>query len=326
MAQNYQDFNRYGIMRLLPKAMQEYYLLARLDRPVGWQLLYWPCCFGLVLGFYHLGFYQQIKMPHLADFLTLAFWVIGFAIGAISMRAAGCIWNDILDRKIDKNVERTKNRPLAAGTISVRNAVIFACFWLMIGFIFFLFLPLPTKIMALSILPIVLIYPLMKRIFTMPQLILGLAFNWGAICGYSAITQEYPSVAVFLLWLAGIFWTLCYDTIYACQDKKFDKTINIKSMAVFLGDYLKPSITLFYLLFMLCYIGAFWIDQIQHIVFIAIFISALTIVMLVKLYRLDIHHSQSCLTFFKQNSQFGMYCFLFSLLPFIAYPIIRQVI
>ncbi|MCH9844777.1 MAG: UbiA family prenyltransferase [Alphaproteobacteria bacterium] len=313
--QNYQDFNLNGIMRFLPYKMQAYYLLARLDRPAGWQMLYVPCCFGLALGLYELslGLGSAVAMHN------LIFWLFGFLCGAIAMRTVGCIWNDILDRNIDKNVARTKHRPLASGAISVQSAVIFALFWLALGFAFFLNLPIQAQITALAILPVVAIYPLMKRIMVAPQLILGLVFNWGILCGYSAITGNFPHASVWLLWLGGIFWTLCYDTIYACQDKNFDKNINVKSFALFLGDAVKKWVGLFYMIFLLCYGVAFWlVGGLLAIQMLAVTLL-LMIVMLILLYRVDIEQPKTCLKFFKRNGVFGFACFIVSLLPLVRW-------
>ncbi len=304
-------------MRFLPHKMQAYYLLARLDRPAGWQMLYVPCCFGLALGLYELRLGLGDDLSNFAVRHHLIFWLFGFLCGAIAMRSAGCIWNDILDRNIDKNVARTQHRPLASGAISVQRAVIFASLWLILGLAFFLILPMQAQITALAILPVVAIYPLMKRIMVAPQLILGLVFNWGILCGYSAITGNFPHASVWLLWVGGIFWTLCYDTIYACQDKNFDKNINVKSFALFLGKYIKLWVGLFYMIFLLCYAGAFWLVAGLLAIKVLAVTLLLIIVMLILLYRVDVEQPKTCLKFFKQNGMFGFACFMVSLLPLI---------
>ena len=313
---DYQDFNVNGIMRFLPRKMQAYYLLARIDRPAGWQMLYVPCCFGVALGLYEIGADLGNKFVQ----GSLAFWLLGFLCGAVAMRSAGCIWNDILDRNIDKNVARTQNRPLASGAISVRQAIIFASFWLMLAFAFFLILPFQAQITALAILPVVAIYPLMKRIMVAPQFILGLVFNWGILCGYSAITGNFPHQAVWLLWVAGIFWTLCYDTIYACQDKNFDKNINVKSFALFLGKSVKLWVGLFYIIFMLCYgHGVFAGGWAITDWYAGGYIFACHADADRCSISVDIEQPKHCLKFFKRNGMFGFGCFIISLLPLMRF-------
>ena len=299
---NYQDINRQGFVRRLPTSWQEYYVLARLDRPAGWHLLFVPCCFGLALALH----VQPVS------WLMIVKWFCLFLLGAIAMRSAGCIWNDILDRNIDKQVTRTKHRPIASGKISVTRALIYIGFWLMLALGVFINLPVTAQITTISIIPIVLIYPLMKRVFAMPQLILGLVFNWGILSAYSAVTDSFPTDAAWLLWLAGIFWTLSYDTIYACQDKDFDPAAQVKSMALLLRKHIKLGVGICYILFSYCYLLAFVMVD-THGITLALSIMA-TLLMLAKLLRLDLDNPQKCLQFFKHNGIFGFGCFMIAVL------------
>ena len=304
------DFNQKGFIRFLPKNMKAYYLLARFDRPVGWGLLFLPCSFGLVLGAHEL---QHAGLS--CSFGFLLFWLLLLAFGAMMMRGAGCVWNDILDRKIDAGVERTKDRPLAAKIITVPQALFFATLLLLPSLSVFLLLPLKAKITVCAILPLVLLYPLMKRVMMMPQLILGLVFNWGIFVGYSIVTHEYPlTMSVVFLWVAGIFWTLGYDTIYACQDRKYDIALGVKSLAVLLGDRVKILVSSFYLFLTLFYGLAFA----SWAIFIAI--AVLNLSVLRAIYRIDLDVPAECLRFFKNNVRLGSGYFLISYMVVIFYP------
>lgn len=212
--------------------MRPYWRLARLDRPIGFWLLCFPCWWGLALA----------GDRHFTDYAL--FWV-----GAVVMRAAGCVVNDLFDRKLDAQVERTRGRPLASGEITPNSALIFMLVLMGIGLGVAILLGLKIVLLTMAILPVVVIYPLMKRVTWWPQIFLGLAFNWGAILGYargieslSGLTQiRLPGLDVslfapaLLLYGAGIFWTLGYDTIYAHQDRAEDEGHGIGSTALYWG-------------------------------------------------------------------------------------------
>ena len=208
------------IDRRLPENVRPYARLMRLDRPIGTWLLLLPCWWGVVLA--------SPGWPSL--------WLcLLFAVGAIAMRGAGCIVNDIYDRDFDRLVERTKTRPLASGEMSVVRAIAFLTFIFLLASIILIQFNFFTRGLLLASLVLVFIYPLMKRITWYPQLVLGLTFNWGALVGWSAV-QETLSGAAVLLYIAGVFWTLAYDTMYAHQDKSDDAIIGVKSLALRLGD------------------------------------------------------------------------------------------
>lgn len=203
----------------LPRAWQPYAVLARLDRPAGWWLLYLPGVWGIALA--------ASPWPD-ARLLAL------FLLGAVVMRAAGCVINDLWDRDIDRKVARTAGRPLASGAIGVRQALAFLAGLLGIGLLVLLQLNWAAVALGAASLVLVVTYPLMKRITWWPQLFLGLTFNWGAPLGFLAATGAMHWAAL-LLYLAGIAWTLGYDTIYALQDISDDELIGVKSTARLFG-------------------------------------------------------------------------------------------
>jgi 4-hydroxybenzoate polyprenyltransferase len=224
-------------MAALPRALRPYAQLMRLDRPIGVWLLFWPCLFGLVLG----ATAQDRTFTQWQDFQ----FVILFALGAIVMRGAGCAFNDIVDRKIDASVARTRGRPIPSGAISVGSAVRLVVGLCLIGLaILSQFNPFAVGLGAASLV-LVAAYPFMKRITWWPQAWLGLTFNWGALLGFAAQTGTL-SLADGLLYAGLIFWTLGYDTIYALQDKDDDALIGVKSTARLFGDNAPRWVARFY--------------------------------------------------------------------------------
>jgi len=206
-----------GIFQYLPSWCIPYILLARWDRPVGIWLVMLPCWWGIALAD--------------GGFATYAL----FTAGAIVMRGAGCIYNDMLDAPFDRQVARTWTRPLAAGSVGMPGALVFLALHLAVGF--WIYLQLSPFAMALGALSLVLVllYPLMKRWTFLPQLFLGVTFNWGVLLAYGHLTGGL-SLRVFGFYAIGILWTLCYDTVYAYQDMRDDLKIGVKSLAVKLGD------------------------------------------------------------------------------------------
>jgi 4-hydroxybenzoate polyprenyltransferase len=213
----------------LPPRAQLYARLARLDRPAGTWLLFWPCIAGLALA----GGINQAP-----ELIAL------FGIGSVAMRGAGCVWNDIVDRDLDAQVARTRDRPVASGRISVKAALAFAVALSLIGLAVLLQLRAQAQAVALASLIPVAAYPFMKRITWWPQAWLGLTFNWGALVGWLAVAD--PSLPMLLLWAGGIAWTLGYDTIYALQDLEDDALAGIKSSARALGGQARVGVAIFY--------------------------------------------------------------------------------
>jgi 4-hydroxybenzoate polyprenyltransferase len=217
------------IDRHVPAGIRPYLRLARVDRPIGTWLLLFPGWWSLALA---------AAPGQLPD----GYVMVLFAIGALVMRGAGCTINDIVDRDIDQQVARTATRPLASGALSLQQALVFLVLQLAVAFVILLQLePLAIKLGVLSLL-LVVAYPFMKRITWWPQAFLGLTFNWGALLGYAAVTNTlaWPPV---LLYAAGFFWTLFYDTIYAHQDKEDDALIGVKSTARYFGDKTRSWLT-----------------------------------------------------------------------------------
>ncbi|MGB3723890.1 MAG: 4-hydroxybenzoate octaprenyltransferase [Pacificimonas sp.] len=227
------DADRRSVVDMLPARAQVWARLARLDRPIGTWLLFWPCAWGVLLAGEVMRDWYLIPL---------------FFVGSLAMRSAGCVYNDIIDRDLDAQVERTKDRPLASGRIGVRGAWVFLIGLCLIGLLVLIQLNRFAGLVALAALLLVAAYPFMKRITWWPQAWLGLTFNWGALVGYAAATGEL-SWGAELLYLAGVFWTLGYDTIYALQDAEDDALAGIKSSARALGSQAETAIQLFYMAF-----------------------------------------------------------------------------
>jgi len=224
------------IDRRAPRAVQPYLRLARIDRAIGTWLLLLPCWWGLALA--------SVSTPDASPLQALVYAVL-FAVGALVMRGAGCTWNDIVDRDFDARVARTALRPIPSGAVSVRQAFVFLGLQLLTGLAVLLCFNGATILVGIASLLLVAIYPLMKRVTYWPQLFLGLTFNWGALVGWTAVTGGLDTPPL-LLYAAGVFWTLGYDTIYAHQDKEDDILIGVKSSALRLGANTRPWLWIFY--------------------------------------------------------------------------------
>jgi len=223
------------ILRLTPAVALPYVQLARLDRPIGWQLLLAPCWWASALA--GVAAHRGPNLWHL----------LLFYVGAIVMRGAGCTYNDILDRDLDVNVERTRGRPLPAGRIGVPAAAAFMVALSFVGLAVLLQFNAYTIAVGMGSLAVVAIYPLMKRITSWPQAVLGLAFSWGALVGWTATAGrlEAPALA---LYAASICWTIGYDTIYAQQDSRDDAIVGIRSTARLFGQHARGGVAAFYAL------------------------------------------------------------------------------
>ena len=279
------------LSRLSPRT-QAYAQLARYDRPIGAWLLFWPCFWGLFLA----GAVNNV-WPPFTD-------IIAFAIGALAMRGAGCTYNDIIDRELDAQVARTALRPLPSGRVSLTGAWGFFVAQLFIGLLVLLsFQSLFMFALGLAALGLVAAYPFMKRFTYWPQAWLGLTFNWGALMGYAVISDNVPPQAM-LLYAAGFFWTLGYDTVYAHQDKEDDALIGIKSTALLFGARTKPMLAVFYALALACLAGAAIVGQIGILFWTALPIIAWHLLMQVS--RLDIDNGETCLQIFRANRNTGL--------------------
>lgn len=216
--------------RVVPSGMRPYARLARLDRPIGIWLLMFPCWWGTALA---------------SPTFPSPWFLILFALGATVMRAAGCVMNDIADRDFDARVARTAIRPIASGVISVRRALVFMAALSLVGLLVLMQFNRFTVLLAAASLILVALYPFAKRVTDWPQAVLGLTFNWGALVGWSAVTGGLDLPAL-LLYAAGFFWTLGYDTIYAHQDKADDAVIGVRSTALRLGSRTRSWLAGFY--------------------------------------------------------------------------------
>jgi 4-hydroxybenzoate polyprenyltransferase len=230
--------------RYLPKTLRPYARLARLDRPIGFWLLFWPCAFALALA-------------ALADPSRGFDWIalILMWLGAVAMRGAGCTLNDIIDAGLDARVARTRSRPIPAGDVSRRQAAVFLGLQLLAGLVILLQFNTLTIWLGVASLVLVATYPFMKRITWWPQFFLGLAFSWGALVGWTSQTGSLDLPAV-LLYVGSILWVIGYDTIYALQDAEDDALVGIKSTARLFGSRVKPLIGLFYVGALALWLGA----------------------------------------------------------------------
>lgn len=274
----------------LPGVWRDLGVLARWDRPAGTWLLLLPCWWGVALA------------PAWPDPLLLGL----MAVGAFVMRGAGCTINDLADRDIDRRVARTRERPLAAGRLGTRTALAFTAAQMLVGLAVLVALSWPARWIAVASLPLVLAYPFMKRVTWWPQAFLGLTFNWGALVGYAAATGGL-SPAALLLYLAGIFWTLGYDTIYAHQDKEDDALVGVRSTARLFGDATPMWLWAFYGAMLTSLAMAGVIAGKNPLFFIGLLAAATLLGRQVLDIRLD--DPSSCLAQFRANRTVGIVVF-----------------
>jgi 4-hydroxybenzoate polyprenyltransferase len=277
-------------LRYLPAWARPYGRLSRWDRPIGIWLLMLPCWWSAALG-------SGQNWPNLIGWMAL------FAIGAIAMRGAGCTWNDIVDRKIDARVERTRSRPLPAGEVKLRQAIGWMVLQSLVGVaILFKLNKFAGAVALLSVL-LVAIYPTMKRLTSWPQLVLGLAFNWGALVGYAAVTGTL-SWATIALYCGGVAWTLVYDTIYAMQDQRDDAIIGVRSTARRFGDRPRRWLILFAGLALLAWAIAGYLAMLKPVYFAGLLVIALHFAWQIAFLKPG--DPADCLAKFKSNAQVGL--------------------
>lgn len=281
--------------RLLPQAMRPYARLARLERPIGWWLLMWPCWWSSVLATSTAG-----------DILPNFWHLFLFMMGAIAMRGAGCVYNDIVDRDLDAHVERTRLRPIPSGQVSVQNAILFMVGLSFLGLIVLLQFNNFTIALGMASLAIIATYPFMKRIMDWPQFVLGMAFSWGAFLGWAAIYGQLNS-PVFFLYGAGISWTLFYDTIYAYQDHEDDAIVGIRSTARLFASHNKIWLASFSILSILFFALAFVMANCGFIAFLGLAIGSLHFAW--QIFTLDTSRTENCLIRFRSNRNFGWVIF-----------------
>jgi 4-hydroxybenzoate polyprenyltransferase len=281
--------------RFAPAALLPYLRLARADRPIGFWLLALPCFWSVALASRSIG----------ADYPDP--WLLAlFAIGAIVMRAAGCTYNDIVDKDIDAQVARTRTRPLPSGQVSEKAATIFVLMLCLIGLVVLISFNTATIWLGLAVVPIVALYPLVKRFSYWPQAVLGLAFNWGALLGYTAVLGRLEWAAA-VLYAGAIAWTIGYDTIYAHQDREDDALLGLKSTALKFGRATKAWLAGFYALAWLGITIAGLLAG-AEIVFL-LGMAAAGAHLFWQVATLDIDDPENCLRRFRSNRDFGLIVF-----------------
>jgi 4-hydroxybenzoate polyprenyltransferase len=285
-----------------PAWTRPYLRLARLDRPIGSWLLLIPCWWSVGLAAVHAGAQGDLKI----DPKVQLWHVVLFFIGAFAMRGAGCTWNDIVDRDLDRLVERTRSRPIPSGQVSVAAASVFLALQALLGLAVLLQFNGFTVAVGLASLGVVAIYPFMKRVTSWPQIVLGLAFSWGALMGWPA-TFARLDLPAYLLYAGAISWVIGYDTIYAHQDREDDALIGIKSTALLFGKRTKPMLAVFYTLAVLLIGLAGWSAG-GGLVFV-LALCAFAAHLAWQTVRLDIDDPVLCLAVFKSNRDAGLILF-----------------
>ena len=274
-----------------------FFELTRLKKPIGYMLLFWPCAWGLTLAYD----FNEV-------FDNYFFYIFLFFSGAVLMRSAGCIVNDVVDRNYDKKVERTKNRPIAANRISVKSALIIAFILCLFAFLILINFNNLTIILALCSMPFAFTYPLMKRFTYWPQLFLGLTFNYGLLLGWISI-QEEISFIPFIFYFGAIFWTLGYDTIYGYQDIKDDEIIGVKSTSIKFKNNSKIFIGFCYFVFVssLVITGIHMNFENNYFLLLVLPFAHLFIF---QINKLEINNPNSCHLKFKSNNFLGLIVFI----------------
>ncbi len=271
--------------------------LTRLNKPIGFLLLFWPCVWGLTLAYYFNG-ETNLYLKH----------ILLFFLGSVLMRSAGCIFNDIVDRDLDKKVQRTRERPIASGKVSVSEAFIYIVFLCLVAFLILLQFNWLTIVLGISSIVLAFAYPFMKRITYWPQLFLGLTFNWGIIMGWTSITNSISTEPV-ILYLAAIFWTLGYDTIYGLQDIHDDEIIGVKSTSIKFKNNVKIFVGTCYSMCVFLILIMFFTMEINKYLLLLIIPFIVSFVYQVKIFK--VFNSESCLLAFKNNNLIGSLIFIF---------------
>lgn len=282
------------IFKIFPIFTHPYILIMRLDRPIGYILLFYPICFS-IFAFSDLN-------------LKIISLLIIFLIGSIVMRSAGCIINDLLDRDIDNKVRRTQNRPLVSNSLSIKNSIILLIVLLSIGLIVLTQLNLPSIILALVIVPLVFLYPLAKRYFFLPQFVLAFTYNWGCFIGWSSLESPSRFKEISILFLSLVLWTIIYDTVYATQDEDDDRKLSLKSSALLFGKY-KLVILNFLIILMYSLLMLFG----KNLGFNFLFFIFLTLQLILNLMDLNYIWKNDSLRsgfYFNRNNYYGIFLLL----------------
>jgi 4-hydroxybenzoate polyprenyltransferase len=284
------DSERRGLIGALPPRLRPYASLMRLDRPIGTWLLYWPCAWSIALA-------------GVGSRWDLFAWL---ALGAFAMRSAGCVYNDVIDRDLDREVERTRLRPLASGRVSLTSAWTLIAVLCGIGLIVLLQLNRIAVLIAVASIVPVAAYPFMKRITWWPQAWLGLVFSWGALVGWPAVTGSFGLPAL-LLWFGSIAWVVGYDTLYAIQDIEDDALVGVKSSARRLGNHAPVGIAMFYALALLFWAAAIWLVRPEWLALATLSPAALHLAN--QALRADPKDGELALRLFRSNRTCGLLVF-----------------
>ena len=270
--------------------------LSRLNKPIGFMLLFWPCSWGLAYAYY---FNQNLNL--------FIYYLILFFLGSVLMRSAGCIFNDIVDKDFDNKVERTKKRPITSGKITVKSSLFYVFVLCLLAFLILIQFNYLTIMLGMGSMFLAFAYPFMKRITYWPQLFLGLTFNWGLIMAWTSINNEI-NVEIVILYISAIFWTLGYDTIYGVQDMSDDEIIGLKSTSIKFKKNIKTFVTISYLvsLFTLIFVFKDFLGvNIFSFLILMFFLS-----LLFQIMKFKKSNSKSCLEAFKFNNVSGFILFL----------------
>ena len=270
--------------------------LTRLNKPIGFMLLFWPCSWGLA---YAHSTNQDINL--------FIYYLILFFFGSVLMRSAGCIINDIVDKDFDKKVKRTKTRPITSGKISVKKSFFYVIILCSLAFLILVQFNFLTILLGLGSMLLAFTYPFMKRITYWPQLFLGITFNWGIIMAWTAINNNI-SLEIIVLYLSAIFWTLGYDTIYGAQDMSDDEIIGLKSTSIKFKKNIRLFVSITYLIFVILVIYLF--KDFIGTNFFTFFLTMFILTLILQLLKFKRNNFENCLKLFKLNNLTGLLLFL----------------
>jgi 4-hydroxybenzoate polyprenyltransferase len=270
--------------------------LIRLKKPIGYMLLFWPCAWGLTLA------YDFDK-----NFNDYFLYLLLFLSGSILMRSAGCIVNDIFDKKFDQKVTRTKNRPIASGKVSVNLAIAYSVILCFLAFIVLINFNKLTIILAICSMPLAFTYPLMKRFTYCPQLFLGITFNYGVILGWTAVNNDYLYLP-FIVYFGAIFWTLGYDTIYGYQDIVDDEIIGVKSTSIKFKKIPNLFVSVCYLIFIISLMTIGFLMKLNKIYYLLLMIIVFHLIFY-QVNKFNSRNTETCFKIFKSNNVLGFIVF-----------------
>jgi 4-hydroxybenzoate polyprenyltransferase len=289
------------VYRVLPRGAWPYAQLARWDRPIGWQLLMWPCFWSAALAANVAAAAGSFDLTRFVAHLFL------FFVGAVAMRGAGCTYNDLVDHDIDQAVARTRSRPLPSGRVTRKQAKAFMVMQALAGLVVLLQFNLFAVVLGVASLLIVAIYPFAKRFTDWPQFFLGMAFSWGALMGWAAEFGAL-SLAAVVLYIAAIAWTIGYDTIYAHQDKEDDALIGVRSTARLFGEKTRQWLVGLYGVTVVLIAVSFWLAGVGIVAYLGLATAALMLAWQIR--TLNIDDPEQCLALFKFNGTVGLSIFL----------------